>query len=80
MFPPVMMGAVMFGQGMSGVVCNFIRVIFVIALPSKPGSSNDFVGCIIYFTLASMILLVCVVLFFVNEKTEYTKFYLMKAA
>lgn len=76
MFPPVMMGAVMFGQGASGVVCIFIRVIFVIALPSKPGSSNDFIGCIIYFAIASAILLVCVFLYYVNEKTDYAKYYI----
>lgn len=80
MFPPEMMGAVMFGQGASGVVCIFIRVIFVVALPSSKESNNDFIGTLIYYGLASGILIISVFLFFANEKTEYASFYLNRAA
>jgi hypothetical protein len=33
MFPPIMMGAVMFGQGASGIICNIIRIFLIIILP-----------------------------------------------
>ena len=61
-------------------MCNAIRIICVIALPpsSDPSNNNDFIGCLIYFSLASAILILCVVLFIANEKTEYAKFYLKK--
>jgi len=79
-FPPKMMGAIMLGQGLSGSICNLIRIICVLILPpsSDPSNNNDFVGCLIYFSLASAILILCVVLFIANEKTEYAKFYLKK--
>ena len=82
MFSPWMMGAVMFGQGMSGVVCNFIWLICLIILPASTEglNDNDFIGCMIYFSIASGILCVCVILFFINEKTEYTWYFLKKAS
>jgi solute carrier family 29 (equilibrative nucleoside transporter), member 1/2/3 len=54
MLPPKYMGAVMFGQGISGIVLNFCRAICLLAIPD-----NAFLGALVYFILAALILLIC---------------------
>jgi len=56
MLPPKYMGAIMFGNGISGITCNVINVITLLALPD-----NDFLGAIIYFALAAIVVVCCVI-------------------
>jgi len=54
MLPPKYIGAIMFGQGISGIVLNLCRAICLLAIPNDP-----FLGALVYFILASLILIAC---------------------
>jgi solute carrier family 29 (equilibrative nucleoside transporter), member 1/2/3 len=54
MLPPKYIGAIMFGQGISGIVLNLCRAICLLAIPDNP-----FLGALVYFILAALILVIC---------------------
>lgn len=54
MLPPKYIGAIMFGQGISGIVLNICRAICLLAIPD-----NSFLGALVYFILAALLLVVC---------------------
>lgn len=56
MFPGKYIGAVMFGNGISGITMNVLRAICLAIFPPRTGSDNNFKGSIIYFVLATIIL------------------------
>ena len=56
MLPPSYMGAVMFGNGISGITCNLINCITLVAFPD-----DQFLGSLIYFILAAIMLVLCVI-------------------
>lgn len=56
MFPFKYMGAVMFGNGMSGIILNALRAICLAIFPPVKGSDNNFKGSLVYFILAAIIL------------------------
>lgn len=58
MFPGKYIGAVMFGNGVSGITMNALRAICLAIFPPIKGSDNNFKGSIIYFILAAVILVV----------------------
>ena len=59
MLPFKYTAAVMFGNGISGLALNVLRMVCLGIFP--PGDSNndksDFYGCIIYFSIAAVILM-----------------------
>lgn len=57
MLPPKYMGAIMLGQGISGIAINVLRAICLLAIPD-----NKFLGALIYFIIAALILVLCAVL------------------
>lgn len=62
MLPFKYMGAVMFGNGLSGITLNVLRAITLAAFP--PGgedSNNDFLGSLVYFILAAIILVIAAI-------------------
>ena len=59
MLPPKYIGAIMFGQGISGIVLNICRAICLLAIPNDP-----FLGALVYFLLAALLLVVCSVAHF----------------
>lgn len=83
-FPPQYTGAVMFGNGFSGLVMNVFRMGTLVAFPPKDleeGETDDtaFIGCLIYFVISSLILILCIFGYLYICKTEFAQFYLKKA-
>ena len=74
MLPGKYMGAVMFGNGLSGISLNVCRAITLIILP------NDYyTGALIYFILASVILLVCAFAHWRFQQLPFVKYYIKLA-
>ena len=72
MFPPQLMGVCMFGQGFAGALCNLIRIGCVAGMPPSDDNDNDFIGSLIYFCLASVVLILGIILFIINERQDFT--------
>mmetsp|Transcript_17769 Transcript_17769/g.30085 ORF Transcript_17769/g.30085 Transcript_17769/m.30085 type:complete len:177 (+) Transcript_17769:312-842(+) len=70
--PPKFMGAVMFGNGVSGILMNVLRAILQLALP---GVDQAFKVALIFFILAAAILLVCSLSFSVLNNSEFFQYY-----
>lgn len=79
MLPFKYMGAVMFGNGLSGITLNLLRAITLAAFPPQPGSDNNFKGSLIYFILAAIILVICVVCMFIFMRLPFVQYYIRKA-
>jgi len=72
--PGKYMGAIMFGNGISGISLNLVRAICLIAIP------NDvFEGAMTYFILAALILLVCAFAQWRFQQLEFVKYYIALA-
>lgn len=56
MLPPKYMGAVMFGNGLSGIAMNVLDAICIAAFPPDKGN-NRFIGSLIFFIIATLILI-----------------------
>jgi len=72
-FPFKYMGAVMFGNGISGIATNGIRVLsYFIWDPSDPDPKtadwNAYIGTVFFFALASAFQIVCVCCQFIFRK------------
>lgn len=80
MFPGKYMGAVMFGNGISGIAMNALKAICLAAFPpTVDGSDGDFKGCLIYFILASAILVMASIGMVVFMKLPFAQYYIRKA-
>lgn len=53
MLPGRFMGALMFGQGISGIVLNLLRAVCLLIIPD-----DSYKGALIYFMLAAVILVI----------------------
>eukprot|EP00343_Euplotes_focardii_P007156 CAMPEP_0205819138 /NCGR_PEP_ID=MMETSP0206-20130828/1382_1 /ASSEMBLY_ACC=CAM_ASM_000279 /TAXON_ID=36767 /ORGANISM="Euplotes focardii, Strain TN1" /LENGTH=307 /DNA_ID=CAMNT_0053112353 /DNA_START=439 /DNA_END=1362 /DNA_ORIENTATION=+ len=83
-FPPRYTGAVMFGNGFSGLAMNILRMCTLLAFPPKEieegkHDNTAFIGCMIYFAIASLIIILCIVGYFYVLKTEFAQYYMKKA-
>jgi hypothetical protein len=58
MLPAKYMGAVMFGNGLSGIVIGIMRAICLIIFPDP---KDEFYGALTYYILAAVILVICAV-------------------
>lgn len=56
MLPPKYIGALMLGNGISGITCNVINCITLVIFPD-----NLFLGSMVYFVIAAIVLILCVV-------------------
>ena len=79
MLPGKYMGAVMFGNGLSGLTINGVRGICLLIFPPKHGSNNSFYGAMVYFVLAGIILVICAVGYVMFARLPYVKYYIKKA-
>jgi hypothetical protein len=79
MLPGKYMGAVMFGNGLSGIAINFLRAICLAIFPPKEGSNNSFYGALVYFILAAILLIICAVCFAIFIRLPFTVYYINKA-
>ena len=80
MLPFKYMGAVMFGNGLSGITLNVLRAITLAAFP--PGgedSNNDFLGSLVYFILAAIILVIAAIGLVIFMRLPMTQYYVRKA-
>jgi hypothetical protein len=57
--PPKYMGVIMFGNGVSGIMMNVLRLIFVISLPD----SSLYMQSLIFFSISGVILFACAISF-----------------
>eukprot|EP00347_Sterkiella_histriomuscorum_P017529 403348991 len=78
--PKQHMGAIMLGNGLSGITLNILRMITLAALPPKEGSDNNFKGSLIYFIIASIMVFVCALSIFVFMRLPYVQYYLKKTS
>ena len=80
MLPPQHMGAVMFGNGISGIIMNAFRVICLLILPPDNAHPEyEFYGALVYFIFASIILVCCAIGLVVFMRLPYVQYYIRKA-
>ena len=72
--PGKYMGAIMFGQGISGISINLVRAICLIVIPD-----NSYLGALIYFSLAALILLFSAFANWKFQHLAFVKYYIQKA-
>jgi solute carrier family 29 (equilibrative nucleoside transporter), member 1/2/3 len=72
--PGKYMGAIMFGNGISGITLNVCRAICLIAIPD-----DIYLGSLIYFVLAALILVVCAIGQWKFQTLEFVKYYIKLA-
>lgn len=78
-FPPEMIIMLSTGQGVSGILMNFIEYLVIFFV--YRGNDEDYsfkLGAIIYFSISGLILLLCLVILLIMYNSEYFKFYLNK--
>lgn len=78
MLPPKYMGAIMFGNGVSGIIIGLLRALCLIIFPPDQGD-NAFIGTLIYFILSALILAVCFFAQFYLDKSRFVAYYVKKA-
>jgi hypothetical protein len=66
MLPPKYMGAIMFGNGLSGITCNLLNCITLVAFPD-----DEFLGSLVYFILSAIVLILCAIGQFVLKKNDF---------
>lgn len=79
MFPGKYMGAVMFGNGISGITLNVLRAICLGIFPPEAKSDNNFKGALVYFILAAVILVIAATGLVIFMKLPFAKYYIGKA-
>ena len=65
-FPPKYVGAVMLGNGLSGICMNGLKAILFAIIPDQL-----FVVALIFFIIAGLVLLLCALLFRMTETNEF---------
>lgn len=68
-------GAIMFGQGLSGILMNLLRLVFVLTLPSN----SLYLQAQIFFTLSGFALLGCAYSFTILMRNPFFLFYKQQA-
>lgn len=79
MLPGKYIGAVMFGNGLSGICLNVLRAITLASFPPKTGSDNSFKGSLVYFILAAIILVIAAFCMVIFMKLPFVQYYVRKA-
>ena len=72
------MGAVMFGNGLSGIGTNILRSLTLLIWPSDKNENNEFYGALALYLLAAFIIGMCSVASSLLKKNEFATFYLSK--
>ena len=76
MFPGKYMGAVMLGNSCSGLSLNAIKAVCLGAFPSSEDKpDNDFYGAVVYFVIATVIVVLCALGMFVFQRLQFTQYY-----
>jgi hypothetical protein len=67
------MGAVMLGNGLSGIVMNSLKIFILLLLPG--GDENIFKNELIFCLLAALTLILCAVGYSVLQKNNFYLYY-----
>ena len=82
-FPSKYTGAVMIGQGVSGLTCNFLRAVCLLILPPneelKLRDMNSFYGTLIYFALSGVVMLIGSAAMLYLARMPFARFYMNRA-
>ena len=72
------MGAMMLGQGISGISANIMRAITLILWPTgnTEHPDNAFIGTMALFLLAAVFMIICACAQFVLKKNEFAVYHL----
>jgi equilibrative nucleoside transporter 1/2/3 len=84
MFPPVYTGAIMSGQGLAGLVVSLSSILTTASAPTSVDYCDDAVvedncsskisySALAYFTLATLILLSCIVAFILLRHLPFAR-------
>lgn len=65
------MGSIMLGNGISGIACNVLRLIFVIALPDD----TLYLQAQIFFVIAGIVLFICGYAYSILNRNEFYLYY-----
>lgn len=79
--PSKYMGAVQFGAGSCGIVCNMLRGLSLWVFPDGPEQPdprlNAFKSAIMFFTFAGFFYIACIFIhLFYTRKTDFYRYYL----
>jgi len=74
MLPGKFMGALMFGQGISGISLNLLRAVCLLIIPD-----NSYKGALIYFMLAAVILVFSAIANWKFMQLPFVKYYIKKS-
>lgn len=81
-FPFKYTGAVMFGNGISGLTMNVFRMMCLLIYPpgsDDPDNKSDFYGCLIYFSIAALILILNAIAYLYVVNTDFCSYYMNKS-
>jgi hypothetical protein len=70
------MGAIMFGNGISGISTNIIQVICLLSFPDP---DQQFISTMVYFIISAFILVLCAISAFVMHRNPFFQYYNEKA-
>jgi len=73
-FPPKYIGAVMSGNGVAGIISILIRIITKVSLKGTP--RDNALSADIYFGLAGLTMLICIVAYIALTRVPYSKYYI----
>lgn len=75
-FPPEYMGAVMFGNGISGIGTNILRAGTHLAFPASDAKNNLFIGAMSIFMFAFVVLAACAIAQLCLRKNKFAEHWL----
>lgn len=70
----------MFGNGFSGILLNIFRAICLVAFPpsSDDDNQNNYYGALIYFSLAAVILIGCIIGYIFFSRLPFVLYHMNK--
>ncbi|KAF0977501.1 hypothetical protein FDP41_003493 [Naegleria fowleri] len=81
--PPNYITAVMSGNGVAGVACSFLRIVTKLTIEQNRKHVPLLImttSAAVYFFVCALVILACIVTFFLVMRMSFTKYYLNKAS
>ena len=72
------MGAVMFGNGVSGIGTNILRAATLKIFPADDDNNNMFIGALTTFMFAFVVLAACAIATLCLTKNKFAQYYLKR--
>mmetsp|Transcript_23685 Transcript_23685/g.29363 ORF Transcript_23685/g.29363 Transcript_23685/m.29363 type:complete len:190 (-) Transcript_23685:732-1301(-) len=79
-FPPEYMGAIMLGNGVSGIGTNILRAATLKIFPADKGDNNLFLGALSIFLFGFLVLAACAVAQLCLTKNAFANYYLKSSS